>query len=545
SAGSSTSPPMRTGGARCAPGCRVDAGGRYRPPPRGPDPPAGGRRPPGGLRGGVAPRPLLDRHRGHRQRPLRRGGGGRGPPDPARRRAARPAPPRHAGLGGRQAAADGRPPGQDRDLHRLRRAQGPQGGHGGRRRRLPAEGRGRHRPGRGHPPGGPGGERLRPPPGTRQPPRPGPQDARPRADPPGVRGPAPGGHRRDQPRDRRGHRPVPQHGEDLSAVGPPEARGPQPGGGHRPGQRVRPALNVRDLDTAHSRIKEYAWEPDYFARRPLRETKYRIPRRSKDPFRHLLRDYVTMEEEKDNRQYGALEDVVARTRSPERAQHRWMEVLKPLLSMTTCAEYAAVKCMASLVDTVDNPELRQGYVAQMLDEMRHTNQETYLIRYLSRHAPDPAGFNSALSSRSVNPLIRAARGAVFDVFLNEDPLTCSVQVQVVGEAGYTNAVFVAATEIAAANDDPATPSVFLNIQSDEVRHMANGYATLSALLAEPDNLPTLQRDFDAAFWRLHVFMDSFLGVVYDYFPKVRLRSYREYWEQWIWQDWIGGYVERL
>ena len=302
---------------------------------------------------------------------------------------------------------------------------------------------------------------------------------------------------------------------------------------------------MRDLDTAHSRIKEYAWEPDYFARRPLHATKYKIPRRTKDPFRHLMRDYIAMEEEKDNRQYGALEDVVARTRSPERAQHRWMEVLKPLLSMTTCAEYAAVKCMASLIDTVDNPELRQGYVAQMLDEMRHTNQETYLIRYLARHAPDPAGFNSALSARAVNPLIRAARGAVFDVFLNEDPLTCSVQVQVVGEAGYTNAVFVAATEIAAANNDPATPSVFLNIQSDEVRHMANGYATLGALLAEPDNLPTLQKDFDAAFWRLHVFMDSFLGVVYDYFPKVRLRSYREYWEQWIWDDWIGGYVERL
>lgn len=302
---------------------------------------------------------------------------------------------------------------------------------------------------------------------------------------------------------------------------------------------------MSDLFTAHARVKDFAWEPEYFARRPMRETKYKIPRRSKDPFRHLLRDYMAMEEEKDNRQYGALEDVVARTRSPERAQHRWMEVLKPLLSMTTCAEYGAVKCMASLVDTVDNPELRQGYVAQMLDEMRHTNQETYLIRYLARHSPDPAGFNSALAARSVNPLIRAARGAVFDVFLNEDPLTCSIQVQVVGEAGYTNAVFVAATEIAAANDDPATPSVFLNIQSDEVRHMANGYATLSALLSEPDNVPALQQDLDAAFWRLHVFMDNFLGVVYDYFPKVRLRSYREYWEQWIWQDWIGGYVERL
>jgi two-component system, NarL family, nitrate/nitrite response regulator NarL len=35
------------------------------------------------------------------------------------------------------------------------------------------------------------------------------EDAGPRADPPGVRGAAPGGHRRDEPGDRRGDRPVP------------------------------------------------------------------------------------------------------------------------------------------------------------------------------------------------------------------------------------------------------------------------------------------------------------------------------------------------
>ncbi len=299
------------------------------------------------------------------------------------------------------------------------------------------------------------------------------------------------------------------------------------------------------LDAAHEKIKEFAWEPDYVPATPMYETKYKIPPRAKDPFRTLMSDYLAMEEEKDNRQYGALEDVIARTGSTGRLQYRWSEVLKPLLGMAVYAEYAAVKCMAALVDVVDNPELRHGYMTQMLDETRHTNQETYLLRYLARHAPDPAGFNSALQARSANPLLRAGRAAVFDGFLTNDPLTCSIQLQVVGETGYTNSIFVAATEIAAVNGDSATPSVFLSIQSDEVRHMANGYATLAALLAEPENLPMVQRDLDTAFWRLHVFLDSFLGVVYDYFPTVRLRSYREYWEQWIWEDWIGGYIERL
>ena len=48
-----------------------------------------------------------------------------------------------------------------------------------------------------------------------------------------------------------------------------------------------------NLDTAHARVKEFAWEPDYFARQPLRETKYKIPRRSKDPFR-LIKEHILL-----------------------------------------------------------------------------------------------------------------------------------------------------------------------------------------------------------------------------------------------------------
>jgi hypothetical protein len=301
---------------------------------------------------------------------------------------------------------------------------------------------------------------------------------------------------------------------------------------------------ARSLTVAHDKVKGFAWEPTLVPNRAFYPTKYRIPPRTKDPFRHLLCDYFAMEEEKDNRQYGALEDVIARSRSPQQAQPRWMEVLKPLLGIVCFGEYAAMKCMAMLVDAVDNPELRQGYLAQMLDEVRHVNQEDYLLRYLARHAPDPAGFNSALRARAYDPICRAGR-AVFETFVSGDPIACALNLQVVAEAGYTNSVFVAVTEIAAVNGDPATPSVFLSVQSDEARHMANGYATLAAVLAEPENLPLLQQDFDAAFWRQHVFLDNFLGAVYDYFPKIRLKSYREYWEQWVWEDWVGSYIERL
>ncbi|GAQ35500.1 methane monooxygenase component A alpha chain [Mycobacterium pseudoshottsii JCM 15466] len=251
-----------------------------------------------------------------------------------------------------------------------------------------------------------------------------------------------------------------------------------------------------------------------------------------------------MEEEKDSRQYGALEDALSRMNNSAQVEPRFMEVLKPVLAFVDFGEYPAMKCTAMLIDTVENPELRQGYLAQMIDEVRHTNQEAYLMRYFAKHAPDPAGFNSGFEMRANDPIGRPAR-AVFEAFMNDDPITNSLNLQVVAETAYTNPLFVSLTEVAAANGDQATPSVFLSVQSDEARHMANGYATLAAVLSEPDNLPMLQEDFDTAFWRQHAFIDNFLGGVNDYFSKARVKSYKEFWQQWIWEDWAGSYIERL
>ncbi len=294
----------------------------------------------------------------------------------------------------------------------------------------------------------------------------------------------------------------------------------------------------------HEKAKSFDWEPTYFHREARFPTKYKVPPRTKDPFKTLVREYVAMQEEKDSRQYGALEDALSRMNNAAQAEPRFMEALKPVLSFLGLAEYGAMTCASMLVDTVSNPELRQGYLVQMIDEVRHINQEAYLSRYYARHAPDPAGFNCGMSMRGLNPFGLAARSC-FEEFMNNDPITNALNLQIVGETAYTNPLFVAVTEAAAANGDQTTPSVFLSIQSDEARHIANGYSTLAAVLTEPDNLPMVQLDFDMAFWRQHAFLDPFEGVVYDYFTKVRLKSYEEYWDEWIWEDWAGSYVERL
>lgn len=296
---------------------------------------------------------------------------------------------------------------------------------------------------------------------------------------------------------------------------------------------------------AHDRIKDVEWTPSYVKHEPRYPTRYKMPKKTKDPFRTLVREYLTMEQEKDDRQYGGFEDVLSRTAQVPSMNPAWMEALKLALPITIYAEYGAEKCQSMLVDTVDNAELRSGYLAQAMDERRHCNQQMFLLRHMAKNAPDPAGFDRGMQVRGDNIFARAGR-VCFDNFYVNDPIECALSLQVVGETAYTNPLFVALTKVAAANGDHATPGVFLSVQSDEARHMANGYATLAAVLSEPDNLEMLQVDFNRSFWRQHAFLDPLLGVLYDYFGGGVLdRSYGSLWEEWIADDWVGNYIGTL
>ena len=117
----------------------------------------------------------------------------------------------------------------------------------------------------------------------------------------------------------------------------------------------------------HDRVKGVDWTPSYVDKVPKYPTRYKIPKETKDPFRTLVREYLTMEQEKDDRQYGCFEDVLSRNGAPEKADQGWMEAMKLALPIVLFAEYAAGKCQNQLVDAIDNAELRQGYMAQALD----------------------------------------------------------------------------------------------------------------------------------------------------------------------------------
>ena len=168
-------------------------------------------------------------------------------------------------------------------------------------------------------------------------------------------------------------------------------------------------MKSTDFIKAHDRVKEFDWQFSYEKPTERYPMPYRIPAKTSDPFRHLIRDYCSMERDKDDRQYGAMSDVMARAKMPAKASERWTEVLKVVLPVTCYGEYAAVKCTGQLVDAVDNAELRQGYLAQMIDEVRHVNQEAHLMRYLAKHASDPEGFERGIKMRSTNFITRLPR----------------------------------------------------------------------------------------------------------------------------------------
>ena len=298
-----------------------------------------------------------------------------------------------------------------------------------------------------------------------------------------------------------------------------------------------------DRTQAHEKVKHLGWEPSYVKPEPKYQTRYFIPKKGRDPFRHLMRDYMKMQAEKDHRQFGFL-DGAARMGNPNAAQERWIETMKVVCAAFPAAEYAAAKIMGLLIEVVDNAELRQGYLAQMLDEVRHYQQFMYLNRFFTKNYRDPEGFNSCMKRAGDNGICAGARSAA-EMFCSNDPIEGALSLMVLDETAYTNCIFVGLPKVAALNGDHAVTSVMLSIQSDEARHMANGYATLVTLLGDDRNLPLLQESLDKYLWRLDRFVGAALGYVVDYGTVVKAEPYRKLFEEFVLDDWVGSYIAKL
>ncbi len=192
-----------------------------------------------------------------------------------------------------------------------------------------------------------------------------------------------------------------------------------------------------------------------------------------------------MEAVKDERQFGTLLDGLTRLGAGNRVHPRWGETMKVASNFLEVGEYNAISASAMLWDSATAAEQKNGYLAQVLDEIRHTHQCGFVNHYYSKHYHDPAGHNDARRTRAIGPMWKGMKRVFADGFISGDAVECSINLQLVGEACFTNPLIVAVTEWASANGDEITPTVFLSIETDELRHMANGYQTIVSIANDP------------------------------------------------------------
>ncbi|MCS3446139.1 propane monooxygenase large subunit [Bradyrhizobium elkanii] len=273
-------------------------------------------------------------------------------------------------------------------------------------------------------------------------------------------------------------------------------------------------------------------------------TDYKIAKAPKDPMKQVLRSYFPMQEEKDNRVYGAL-DAALRGDMFRNVEPRWVEWMKLFLAIIPFPEISAARSMAMVGRLAPGEDLRTGFTMQMVDEFRHSTIQMNLKKWYMENYIDPAGFD--ITEEAFGKCYATTIGRQFgEGFITGDAITsANVYLTVVAETAFTNTLFVAMPSEAARNGDYALPTVFLSVQSDESRHIGNGHSMLMSMLKEPENHLLLERDMRYAFWQNHAIVDAAIGTFIEYGTTNRDKtkeSYAEMWHRWIFEDYYRTYM---
>ena len=299
------------------------------------------------------------------------------------------------------------------------------------------------------------------------------------------------------------------------------------------------------LTQSYEHVKSIDWQPTHISHdeKMVEKTRFHLEGlKPIDPFKTFMREYFEMEREKDSRHYAILE-AASRLQSPD-PEPRWMEGMKFGLSNLSAIEYSAGRQMGRMARSVAPMELRQGYMMQVLDEMRHTQLEMNTLRHHMRSWRDPAGYDIALHAAG-NSVGAGIFRSMCEDFMTCDPVETSLGLQIFVETAYSNFFFVGLSSAAAAHGDNVLASTMLTIQSDESRHMANGWATLVTLLQDDRNLPLIQEALDKWAWRSHISFGVGNALFGDYFVKHHQESSKEMALRWVFDEFYGGFYQKL
>ncbi len=295
---------------------------------------------------------------------------------------------------------------------------------------------------------------------------------------------------------------------------------------------------------ATKKIADLGWNPSYVQEAMTFPTDYKITKAPRDPMKQVLRSYFPMQEEKDNRVYGAL-DAALRGDMFRNVEPRWVEWMKLFLAIIPFPEISAARSMAMVARLAPGEDLRTGFTMQMVDEFRHSTIQMNLKKWYMENYIDPAGFD--ITEEAFGKCYATTIGRQFgEGFITGDTMTAAcMYLTVVAETAFTNTLFVAMPSEAARNGDYALPTVFLSVQSDESRHIGNGHSLLMAALKEPENHLLLERDLRYAFWQNHAIVDAAIGTFIEYGTTNRDKtkeSYAEMWHRWIFEDYYRTYM---
>ena len=108
---------------------------------------------------------------------------------------------------------------------------------------------------------------------------------------------------------------------------------------------------------ATKKISDLGWNPTYVQEANTFPTDYKIAKAPRDPMKQVLRSYFPMQEEKDNRVYGAL-DAALRGDMFRNVEPRWVEWMKLFLAIIPFPEISAARSMAMVA------RLAPGHVAE-------------------------------------------------------------------------------------------------------------------------------------------------------------------------------------
>src|SRR5436190_1508609 len=307
-------------------------------------------------------------------------------------------------------------------------------------------------------------------------------------------------------------------------------------------------MSRASITKAHNKIQELSWDPTFVEPVDKYPTDYTFEKApKKDPLKQVLRSYFPMEEEKDNRVFGAMDGAI-RGNMFRQVQERWMEWQKLFLSIIPFPEISAARAMPLAINAVPDPEVHNGLAIQMIDEVRHSTIQMNLKRLYMNHYIDPAGFD--ISEKAFSNCYAGTIGRQFgEGFITGDAITAAnVYLTIVAETAFTNVLFVAMPGEAAANGDYLLPTVFHSVQSDESRHISNGYSIILMALADERNRLLLERDLRYAWWNNHRVVDAAIGTFIEYGTKDRRKdrdSYAEAWRRWIYDDYYRSYLMPL